>query len=226
MSEDSPYAPSDISTLTEPNSFPDADNDQPQSFASQSSSSAVNGSAVFASKPKKRSHNPNPSFIWLHSTLPIPGDKYPRNDKGQEVWRCSICPLHLAVLCEVIRTAGTAAALKHLSVMHGKKPEAAAEAKRLKRMEGNIQRAFEKQAEDAIRTHRRAQETVLKDTVDIGVLEKLLVRWISVDNLPSTTVQSEGFRTFIKYCNEEVESLLPKSHVTVTNWIKRTFIQE
>jgi len=57
-------------------------------------------------------------------------------------------------------------------------------------------------------------------------LERLFVRWIAIDSLPHSTTLSTGFRTFVRYCNPEAESLLPTSRTTIGVWVNRIFEQE
>jgi len=221
MSEFNFEALSETSTLTNPLSF--AESSSQASGEQQSRAATPQASQSSTPASKKRGHEFNSSFAWKFARPALPGDAYLKNDAGDEVWRCSICPLPVAIRRKIKRTSGTAGALRHLD-KHGERPEATTEMKRLKSTEISIQRLLNKQGDRAASILANSEST--RGRVDIGILEKLIVRWIAVDSLPHSIVQSSGFRTLLRYCNPEADNLLPNSRTTVGAWVRRTLEEE
>ena len=127
------------------------------------------------SKTKVHSKGPR-SFIWNHAVKPSSDQKKVFNDDGDPVWRCVHCPTHLARLSEVKESSGTRAAFNHLKIKHGIEPDVSDTVRGLQKRKENIIRAFEKAQELQIARRSRTQQEVLRNSVDIGTLEKLIVR--------------------------------------------------
>ena len=147
--------------------------------------------------------------------------RYYNQRTGKEEWRCKHCSKTYSC------SGGTAAPAKHLTDPppegHGL-PRGAPRTCKLKNIRWILEQA-RLAAEENPRKRRRLNDQP-GDSIAPDQLEALYVRFISACSLPFRLVECPEFRALLSYLNDDVDTWLPDTHVTIKKWIMRQFDAE
>jgi len=134
-------------------------------------------------------------------------------DDGGEVWRCRYC-----ANAKPYKVSGsTSGPAGHLTDYHGI-PGGSARDVQAKNVQRSLEQGFATARANPQKRRRPDTETIEQDK-----LEALWVRCVVSCNLSFRLVANTEFRAFVKYLNEDAESLLGASHTDVRRWIFRQF---
>jgi hypothetical protein len=153
-------------------------------------------------------------YSWVFKHMPH-DDMYTLyyNDDGEEVWRCRYCAN--AKLYKI--SGSTSGPSGHLTDYHGI-PGGSARDVQAKNVQRSLEQGFATARANPQKRRRPDTETIEQDR-----LEALWVRCVVSCNLSFRLVANTEFRAFVKYLNEDAESLLAASHTDVRRWVLRQF---
>ena len=127
-------------------------------------------------------------------------------------WRCKYCSLSYAT------NGGNLAIKKHLLVKHGKTEKSSRENITAKRQQ-SIEHALELSESQTFKRRKLNTCGGTGQSISGGHLEVLYVKFITACHLPLRLVECPEFRDLLNYINNDIDTWLPVSHTTVTDWV-------
>ena len=110
---------------------------------------------------------------------------------------------------------------KHLLVKHRKTEKSSRDNITAKRQQ-SIEHALELSENQSFK--RRKLNTCGSDSQSLGGhFEVLYVKFITACHLPLRLVECPEFRDLLNYINNDIDTWLPSSHTTITEWVLRQF---
>jgi hypothetical protein len=112
--------------------------------------------------------------------------------------------------------------MTHLEGYHNIKEDSPADA-RAKNIQINIEHAIASAAEHPQKRRKLNDSDGGSLPLDGDVLEVLYVKFIASCNMPLRLVESQEFRAFLSYLNNDVNRWLNVKHDTIRTWVLRQF---
>jgi hypothetical protein len=138
------------------------------------------------------------------------------NSRGKVEWRCKYCSLSYAT------NGGNLVIKKHLLVKHGKTEKSSRENITTKRQR-SIEHAFELSNNQSFKRRKLNTCGGTGQSISGSHLEVLYVKFITACHLPLRLVECPEFRDLLNYINNDIDTWLPASHTTITEWVLRQF---
>ena len=182
---------------------------------SVSSNSASINSALLLPSPLSATHRPRTSWVFNHMPADDPETIY-LNRYGKAEWRCRYCSTAYAT------NGGNHAIKKHLLSKHGKTEKSSREIIAAKRQR-SIDYAFELSEKQAFKRRKLNTCASTGESISGSHLEVLYIKFITACHLPLRLVECPEFRDLLNYINNDIDTWLPASHTTVTDWVLRQF---
>jgi hypothetical protein len=148
--------------------------------------------------------------------MPDPDPEYRYFHKGKEEWRCKYCSKAYST------NGGTRVIQRHLFEKHTKSEKSSRENISAKRQQ-SIEHALELSQDQSFK--RRKLNTTNSDgnSLDGNHLEVLYIKFLTACHLPLRLVECPEFRDLLNYINDDIDTWLPTSHTTITQWVLRQF---
>ena len=148
--------------------------------------------------------------------MPDPDPEYRYFYKGKEEWRCKYCSKAYST------NGGTRVIQRHLFEKHTKSEKSSRENISAKRQQ-SIEHALELSQDQSFK--RRKLNTTNSDgnSLDGNHLEVLYIKFLTACHLPLRLVECPEFRDLLNYINDDIDTWLPTSHTTITQWVLRQF---
>lgn len=153
---------------------------------------------------------------WVYKHMPDPDPEYRYFYKGKEEWRCKYCSKAYST------NGGTRVIQRHLFEKHTKSEKSSRENISAKRQQ-SIEHALELSQDQSFK--RRKLNTTNSDgnSLDGNHLEVLYIKFLTACHLPLRLVECPEFRDLLNYINDDIDTWLPTSHTTITQWVLRQF---
>lgn len=198
------FAPTQLSDSTLPSS--------PPSESSESDSSTRSTLSPPDSIPVRR---PRTCWVYRHMPAEDPDTTY-LNKRGMVEWRCKYCSRSYAT------NGGNHCIKKHLLEKHGKTEKSSRENITAKRQR-SIEHALELSEYQSFKRRKLNTCGGTGQSISGSHLEVLYIKFITACHLPLRLVECSEFRDLLNYINNDVDTWLPASHTSITEWVLRQF---
>src|SRR6266536_4066875 len=131
-------------------------------------------------------------------------------------WRCKYCSHSYAT------NGGNHAIKKHLLTKHGKTEKSSRENIIAKRQR-SIKHALELSENQSFKRRKLTTYGSTGQSISGSHLEVLYIKFITACHLPLRLVECPEFRDLLNYINNDIDTWLPTSHTTITDWVLRQF---
>ena len=179
----------------------------------ESSESGDSPPSLPSSSPATR--RPRTSWVFKHMPAEDPETIY-LNKYMKTEWRCKYCS------CSYATNGGNLAIKKHLLVKHGKTENSSRDNITAKRQQ-SIEDALELSESQSFKRRKLNTCGSTGQSISGGHLEVLHVKFITACHLPLRLVECPEFRDLLNYINNDIDTWLPASHTTITEWVLRQF---
>ena len=180
-----------------------------------SESSESGNSTLSPPRLSPATRRPRTSWVFNHMPADDPETIY-LNRYMKVEWRCKYCSLSYAT------NGGNLVIKKHLLVKHGKTEKSSRENITAQRQQ-SIEHALELSESQTFKRRKLNTCGGTGQSISGGHLEVLYVKFITACHLPLRLVECPEFRDLLNYINNDIDTWLPVSHTTVTDWVLRQF---
>lgn len=171
-----------------------------------SNTDVVVAPSMSGGKNRRRSRSPT-SWTWQHSLYPF---KIKHRDRDGDLdWVCVHCSNTYK------KVSGTTKFADHLRQKHKILQDGAI------RFEKNQQSLLDLAGKATASQHRQTNASISMD-----VMERLLVRLITLRSLPYSVVEWAEFRDLLEYLNPDANRQIPMSHNTTKAWVQKNYLNE